>query len=76
MFFYANESNKIDNSSRLVVFECIMSVKQIAEAWASVDPLGEALHSLRMSGTFYARSELTAPWGMDLPAMPGSASVL
>jgi AraC-like DNA-binding protein len=43
----------------------------IEAAWESVDPLGEALHSLRMSGTFYARSELTAPWGMDLPAMPG-----
>ncbi|MGI9241055.1 MAG: AraC family transcriptional regulator [Verrucomicrobiales bacterium] len=49
-----------------------MSAPQsIKTAWESVDPLGEALHSLRMSGTFYARSELTAPWGMDLPAMPG-----
>lgn len=38
--------------------------------WFPVDPLGEALHSLRMSGTFYCRSELTAPWGLDLPAMP------
>ncbi|WP_221030563.1 AraC family transcriptional regulator [Actomonas aquatica] len=36
----------------------------------TVDPLGEALHSLHMSGTFYCRSELTAPWGVDLPAMP------
>jgi len=35
--------------------------------WASVDPLGEALHSLRMSGTFYCRSELSAPWGLSLP---------
>jgi AraC-like DNA-binding protein len=34
-----------------------------------VDPLGEALHFLRMSGTFYCRSEMTAPWGMDMPAM-------
>jgi AraC-like DNA-binding protein len=25
---------------------------------------------MRMSGTFYALSELTAPWGMDLPAIP------
>jgi AraC-like DNA-binding protein len=38
-------------------------------ALPSVDPLGEALHSLRMSGAFYCRSELTAPWGMALPAM-------
>lgn len=36
----------------------------------SADPLGEALHSLRMSGTFYCRSELTAPWGVTLPPMP------
>ncbi|SDM46101.1 AraC family transcriptional regulator [Allokutzneria albata] len=33
------------------------------------DPLAEALHFLRMTGTFYCRSELTAPWGMTLPAM-------
>lgn len=35
-----------------------------------VDPVGEALHFLRMSGTFYCRSEFTAPWGLALPAMP------
>src|SRR5688572_26527274 len=35
----------------------------------SVDPLGEALHSLRMSGAFYCRSELSAPWGVAIPAM-------
>src|SRR5437868_4306260 len=33
------------------------------------DPLGEALHFLRMSGTFYCRSEFTAPWTLGLPAM-------
>lgn len=38
--------------------------------WETADPLGEALHFLRMSGTFYCRSELTAPWGIDLPPMP------
>ncbi|MFY2558806.1 cupin domain-containing protein, partial [Corallococcus terminator] len=37
-----------------------------------VDSLGEALHFLRMSGTFYCRSELTAPWGVSLPVMKGS----
>lgn len=42
----------------------------LTDAWASTDPLGEALHFLRMSGTFYCRSEFTAPWGLDLPAMP------
>jgi AraC-like DNA-binding protein len=35
-----------------------------------VDPLGEALHFLRMNGAFYCRSELTAPWGLTLPPMP------
>ena len=37
----------------------------------AADPLGEALHSLRMSGAFYCRSELTAPWGLTLPPLPG-----
>lgn len=34
------------------------------------DPLGEALHLLRMSGTFYCPSELTAPWGLQIPPLP------
>lgn len=37
----------------------------------SKDPLGEALHALRMSGTFYCRSELTAPWALTMPPMEG-----
>jgi AraC-like DNA-binding protein len=36
----------------------------------SPDPLGAALHSLRISGTFYCRSELSAPWGTRLPVLP------
>ncbi|MCO5220703.1 MAG: AraC family transcriptional regulator [Thermomicrobiales bacterium] len=36
-----------------------------------VDPLGEALYYLRMTGLFYSRCAFTAPWGLDLPAMPG-----
>jgi len=40
------------------------------DVWTPVDPLGEALHFLRMSGTFYCRSEFTSPWGLDLPPMP------
>jgi AraC-like DNA-binding protein len=44
------------------------------DAWALVDPLGEALHFLRMSGTFYCRSELTAPWALALPPMKGCLS--
>ncbi len=38
--------------------------------WISVDPLGEALHFLHMSGVFYTRSEFTAPWALALPALP------
>lgn len=34
------------------------------------DPLAEALHFMRMEGVFYCRSELTAPWGVGMPALP------
>jgi len=36
------------------------------------DPLGETLHLLRLTGTLYCRSELTAPWGIELPAFNDS----
>src|SRR5678816_2016818 len=36
------------------------------------DPLGEALYFLRMSGTMYSSCEFTAPWGLVVPAFPGS----
>jgi AraC-like DNA-binding protein len=35
---------------------------------ATVDPLGEALHFLRMTGVLYCRAEFTAPWALELPA--------
>ena len=41
------------------------------DPWAPADPLGEALHFVRMSGAFYCRSELSSPWGLTLPPMPG-----
>src|SRR5689334_9436667 len=44
------------------------------DGWASADPLGEALHFLRMNGIFYCRSEFTAPWGLALPARHGCLS--
>ncbi|MEM8712930.1 MAG: AraC family transcriptional regulator [Planctomycetota bacterium] len=37
----------------------------------AADPLGEALHLLRLTGCVYARSELTSPWGVDMPALEG-----
>lgn len=40
--------------------------------WQRRDPLGEALHLLRMRGAFYCRSELSAPWGLELPAFPAT----
>ncbi|HEX5940447.1 MAG TPA: AraC family transcriptional regulator [Dehalococcoidia bacterium] len=33
------------------------------------DPLGEALHSLHMSGVFYSRCEFSEPWGLELPPL-------
>ena len=39
------------------------------DLWPSVDPLGEALHFLRMSGSFYCRSEVTAPWSVTMPVV-------
>lgn len=40
------------------------------------DPLGEILHMLRLTGTLYCRAELTAPWGLDVPAMEDSMMFL
>lgn len=36
------------------------------------DPVGEALHFLRMSGTFYCRSEFREPWSLGIPPMEDS----
>ncbi len=38
---------------------------------SSDDPLGAALHHLELVGTLYCRAELTAPWGIAIPALPG-----
>lgn len=35
------------------------------------DALAESLHYLRMSGSFYALSELSAPWGLYIPPLDG-----
>jgi AraC-like DNA-binding protein/mannose-6-phosphate isomerase-like protein (cupin superfamily) len=39
------------------------------EQQAPVDPIGEALRYVQMSGIFYCPSELTEPWGLELPSM-------
>ncbi len=38
----------------------------------AVNPIGEALHHLQMNGAFYCRSELTAPFGIEMPPMAGT----
>jgi AraC-like DNA-binding protein len=40
----------------------------------SRDPLAEALHLMRLSGAHYFQSELTAPWGLEMPVLPGCVS--
>jgi AraC-like DNA-binding protein len=42
------------------------------DIWAPVDQLSEALGFLRLNGAFYCQSDLTAPWGMSFPRLPGS----
>jgi len=47
----------------------------VTDPWRPGDPLGEALHFLRMSGVFYCRSEFTAPWALALPPFAASMMV-
>ena len=35
------------------------------------DPLGEMLYLIRLNGALYCQSELTSPWGIEMPAMTG-----
>jgi AraC-like DNA-binding protein len=46
-------------------------MQTLREPRPTADVLGQALRFLRMSGTFYCRSELSAPWGLTIPSMPG-----
>lgn len=41
---------------------------------AESDPLAEALHLLQFTGMLYCRSELSAPWGIDIPAFEDAMS--
>ena len=38
---------------------------------AQHDILGETLYALRLKGVIYSKSELTAPWGIDMPPLDG-----
>ena len=41
----------------------------------STDPLGEVLQLLQLSGVLYCNAELTDPWGIEIPALPGVMNV-
>lgn len=40
----------------------------LAPPRAAPDPVGEALHRLRVAGVFYCRTEAAGPWCVDMPA--------
>lgn len=42
--------------------------------WTPGEPLAEVLHLLRMRGVFYCRSEVSAPWALEMPAFEDCAS--
>jgi hypothetical protein len=41
----------------------------------SADPLGEVLQLLQLSGVLYCNAELTDPWGIEIPKLPGVMNV-
>ncbi len=41
----------------------------------SSDPLGEVLQLLQLTGVLYCNAELTDPWGIEIPALPGVMNV-
>ncbi|MGI9822105.1 AraC family transcriptional regulator [Agromyces sp. Marseille-Q5079] len=45
-----------------------------ATPWDGRDRVARVLQTLRMRGVFYCRSELTEPWGLEMPAIAGSVS--
>lgn len=45
-----------------------------APPWEGRDRIARILQTLRMRGVFYCRSELTEPWGLEMPAIADSVS--
>ena len=41
----------------------------------STDPLGEVLQLLQLSGVLYCSAELSDPWGIEIPHLPGVMNV-
>lgn len=44
----------------------------MSDGWTTTDPLGEALHDLRMSRTYYTRCVFSGSWGLELPEIEGT----
>ncbi len=65
---HAQSSSLLDERGRRYAY---LASWKPPDPFPPADPLGEALHFLRMNGAYYCRSELTAPWGLTLPPMPG-----
>lgn len=45
-----------------------MSTATADAPWTALDPVGEALHRLRVTGVFYCQTDASAPWAVDMPA--------
>ncbi len=61
----------VDNLKELALKNRPLSVDgQLAGA--RKDPLGALFHLLKMESVFYTQAELSAPWGMDIPAIKHS----
>ncbi|MGQ7848089.1 cupin domain-containing protein [Granulosicoccus sp. 3-233] len=41
----------------------------------SSDPFGEVLHLLQLTGVLYCNAQLSDPWGIELPQLPGVMNV-
>lgn len=41
----------------------------------STDPLGEVLQLLKLTGVLYCSAELSDPWGIEIPELPGVMNV-
>ena len=41
----------------------------------SSDPLGEVLQLLQLTGVLYCSADLTDPWGIEIPQLPGVMNV-
>lgn len=46
-----------------------MTVSAAVPVPAAPDPVGEALHRLRVTGVFYCRTEAAGAWAFDMPAL-------